>query len=295
MSSSGHLVDVGIPAYCKPEYLEEAIESVLAQTLPSWRLLVSDDSPPDESVAPVVEPYLSDPRVEYVVSRTGDCARNWTRVIQTGSAPYVAILHDDDRWHPEFLERHVAFLEREPECGFVCSSARIIDGGGKVVGQSRLYLDEGVYPPEVIAPMLLRKNLVKVAAVLVRRSAYEAVGPEFMDTLTYPDWEMWLRLALKFPMGYLRRRDADYRVHALASTTVDHRDRETVLELHRHLDALVERELPGARLGPVERARRWARLSLSTDLPPGAPGGKLLARARYLNRNVRVRFRRVYR
>ena len=62
-------------------------------------------------------------------------------------------------------------------------------------------------------PLLLRHNLIGMPTVLVRRSAYEAVGPAFDEHTVYFDYQMWLRLALRFPVGYLAVWDASYRVH----------------------------------------------------------------------------------
>ena len=83
-------VDVANPTCGRPEYLVEAIESVLAQTLPEWRLTVSEDGPGSDAVAAAMAPYLSDACVRYVVTgqRLG-AARHMTRLIRAGTAPYV--------------------------------------------------------------------------------------------------------------------------------------------------------------------------------------------------------------
>ena len=138
------LVDVGIPTHDRPVFVVEAVESVLAQTFERWRLVVSEDGPGNPEVAAALRPYLDDPRVTHEVSgRPLGAAANMSRVLASGSAPYVAILHDDDRWEPEFLERRVDFLEAHPECAFVFSGHMDIDGNGDRTGHSKLRLDPG--------------------------------------------------------------------------------------------------------------------------------------------------------
>ena len=96
---------------------------------------------------------------------------------------------------------------------FVFSANREIDERSSETGRSRQVLAEGVHPPEQLVPLLLRHNLIGMPTVLVRRSAYEAVGPAFDEETLYFDYQMWLRLALRFPVGYLAVWDASYRVH----------------------------------------------------------------------------------
>ena len=63
-------VDVGIPTVGESPYLAEAVESMLAQTLTSWRLVIRENGPGLDSVRRTLEPYLGDPRVKHVVAGT---------------------------------------------------------------------------------------------------------------------------------------------------------------------------------------------------------------------------------
>jgi glycosyltransferase involved in cell wall biosynthesis len=241
------VVDVGIPAYLRPTYIIETIESVLAQTFPSWRLTVSDDGPGAGDVQRAVEPYLADPRVRYVPTgqRLG-VSGNWTRIIQLANAPYVAILHDDDRWQPDFLSQHVGFLTANPNCGFVFSGTNRIDHAGHFLSHFTPPLAPGIYTPKEIAPLLLRRNLVgSTPAVLVRRDAYQSVGPFFDGSYPHCDYEMWIRLALSFPVGYLGICSADYRTHEASTTYRIRPDGRNVARLADHFIELADRKHPG--------------------------------------------------
>ena len=257
-------VDVGMPTRGAAPYLEQAIESVLAQTEPDWSLFISENGPGE--LEDRVEPFLSDERVRF--SPTGEdlgAARNHTRLLEAGTAPYVAILHDDDRWDPEWLARRVDFLERHPECGFVFGGNREIDGESRVTASSELVLAEGVHQPEEIVPLLVRHNIVGIPTVLARRSAYEAVGPEFTEETVSFDYEMWLRLALRFPVGYLAVRDADYRVHGSQVTMTNRKRGEDQIRLIERIRALVA-ERPGIPTDERVLRRRLAGAHLSAAL-----------------------------
>ena len=121
-------VDIGIPTLGDSPYLVETIESVFAQTHTEWTLTISENGPGLPSVRRELEPFLSDPRVHHLITgqKLGR-GSNHNVLIRRGSAPYVGIVHDDDRWHPDFLERRVAFMEEHPTCGFVYSGHIVID------------------------------------------------------------------------------------------------------------------------------------------------------------------------
>jgi glycosyltransferase involved in cell wall biosynthesis len=213
------LVDVGIPTFGEPRFLVEAIESVLAQTLTGWRLTISENGPGSAAVAAAVHPFLSDSRVRYVTTgRNLGAAGNWSGLIRTGQAPYVALLNDDDLWEPGFLERRVTFLEGHQSCAFVFSPCDFVDESGAFIHSFDVGLGEGVQPRTTFLRSLYMGNLVSIPTILVRRTGYEAVGSEFNARLLFFDYEMWLRLASQFDAGFLPGADARYRVHAAQTT-----------------------------------------------------------------------------
>jgi glycosyltransferase involved in cell wall biosynthesis len=276
MSGDGVVVDVGIPTHAEPKWLTESIESVLAQTLRSWRLVISENAPvKGEAIARIVEPYLGDGRIKHVVTGANlPSQTNGTRLIQTGTAPYVAVLHDDDRWDPDFLERRVDFLERHPQCGYVFGDSRLIDDEGKQIGVVAAPLEEGVHARRDYVPRYLALEIKPMMpSLLVRRSAYEAVGPYFDARFAGDDWEMWLRLALRFPVGYLSVFDSDYRIHP-KQLTYSIRWGEELIVFAQHLEDLVDRMLPDVQLSPRELRRRRSDAFLSAALDAAEEGDR---------------------
>src|SRR5687768_8986516 len=152
-AADSHLVDIGIPTRGRPRYLVEALETVLAQTETRWRVTISENDVGDAAVAAALAPYLEDPRITH--SPTGrdiGLAANHTRLLQQATAPYLAILHDDDRWEPHFLERRLAFLQDHPAAGFVFSPALSIDDEGRTIGRFKADFEEGQLEPAVVLP-----------------------------------------------------------------------------------------------------------------------------------------------
>jgi hypothetical protein len=243
-----------MPTRSVAPFIDEAIDSVFGQTYENWTLLISENGAPGGELERRLAPYLDDPRVRYqAVGADLSAAMNHTRLIGVGDAPYVGVLHDDDRWQPEFIERRVAFLEQHPECGFVFSGNDEFDADSRPTGSSDFVLAEGVYPPREILPLLVRRNVIGMPTLLVRRSAYEAIGAAFDEETVFFDYLMWLRLAARFPVGYLAVRDAVYRVHDTQITMTPTRRGVQQLRLFEQIEELL------ASVPEIEVDRRWLR------------------------------------
>jgi glycosyltransferase involved in cell wall biosynthesis len=114
------------------QYLAQAIESVLAQTLGALELLAVDDASTDDTPA-ILEAYAArDARVRVLLN-----ARNLgpypsaNRALQEARGTYVARIDADDLCEPERLSRQVHFMEANPRCLLLGSGYRSIDGSGR--------------------------------------------------------------------------------------------------------------------------------------------------------------------
>jgi glycosyltransferase involved in cell wall biosynthesis len=263
-------VDIGMPAYKRPQFIAEAIESVLAQSHTDWRLFVSENGPGGGEVEAAVRPYTADPRVTF--SPTGENrgpAANWTRVVQAGDAPYVSVIQDDDKWEPGFLARRVAFLEQHPECAFVFSGERKMDQHGREVAIERTralppkdiseVLPQGVYQPREFITAMYRNKLGGIhtpaicsVGVMSRRASLASVGATFDANYPFLYWdvELYMRMALRYPTGFLAVRDGIQRLHHPSLTSESNFDGEHWLRFHAYHSAWFRRELPGLKLPP---------------------------------------------
>jgi glycosyltransferase involved in cell wall biosynthesis len=285
-----------MPAHGKPVFLAEAIASVLGQSYERLRLTVLDDSGGRE-IEDAVRPFLGDERLDYRKSDPLSATAAMTALIGAGDGRYFAFLHDDDRWDPGFLARRVEFLEAHPDCGLVFSGHVDIDGGGRITARARAPYPEGIVPRESIVSEMQRRNVVDVMhCVLTRRSALEAAGPWLDDD--FPrlfDWELWLRLVMRFPVGCIDAQDAQYRAHDAQISSHPGRAGD-FRQLVDHADELAASLAPEHRLDERERRRRGAGLSLSAaldSLQAGDPGaaraalGEALAADRAVMRDRR--------
>lgn len=189
-----------IPTYNNAWFLKEAIDSVLAQTHPAHEIIVVDDGSTDDTGA-VVQAY---PQVKYIKKENGgpNSARNVGLAQATGEL--VAFLDADDRWEPIKLARQVALFEQHPELGLVYGNYKIIDtDGADCPDIPTVPLDKEL--KGMVFEKLLPGNLILGSAsnVLIKKSVFDTVGV-FDETLRVgEDWDMWLRIAEKYPIDYV--------------------------------------------------------------------------------------------
>ncbi len=180
------LVSVIMPAYNSGIYIEAAIRSVIAQTIPDWELLVLDDGSTDATCAIVDALAAEDPRIRLIQSETNlGVAQARNRGFDLARGQYIALLDSDDLWKPEKLEAQLALL-KETGADFSYCSYAIVDGEGKPVKGDYLV------PPEVTFESLLRENHIGCSTVLLRREI--VTQHRFHPNYYHEDYVLWLQL-----------------------------------------------------------------------------------------------------
>ena len=116
----GPTVVIGMTLYNKARHLREALDSLLGQTVADFGLVLLDDASADDTEAIAKEYVARDPRVRYHRhAQRQAMVATWHEVVEIAanefpSARYFAWASDHDRWHPRWLERLVAEIDRDP-------------------------------------------------------------------------------------------------------------------------------------------------------------------------------------
>ncbi len=175
-------VTVIIPCHNLGAYLDEAVDSVLAQTYQDFDIIVVDDGSTDDRTNALLARY-DRPRTRVIrQTRRGlPAARN--RGLAETRATYICALDADDRLAPTYLERSVSVLEADPGLTF---ASHWVQTFGDETATWR--------PERCDLAAVLDMNTINGAA-LVRRDALVAVGG-WDETMRdgCEDWDLWLRL-----------------------------------------------------------------------------------------------------
>jgi glycosyltransferase involved in cell wall biosynthesis len=211
------LVTVAIPTYRRDRYLKDALESVLAQTVTDLEIVVSDNAS-SESTRALVDSYR-DPRIVY--SPLGEnigIHGNLTRCLHLGSAPYVAVLLDDDTMYPDNLEKKLAALDEHPTAGLAHAALDYIDHTGDVTIRNQNWTgspDPARFETgrEFLEQALAYGTRVCTSSALVRRTAVASRCHDERDRAA-SDLGLWLRMALSWDFVFVSEVLTTVRVHA---------------------------------------------------------------------------------
>ncbi len=104
------LVSIIMPSYDAAAYIGWSIQSVLSQTYANWELIIVDDCSTDNTDE-IVKPFLTDNRIKYFKNeQNSGAAVTRNRALRKAKGTWIAFLDSDDLWHPQKLEKQLAFM-----------------------------------------------------------------------------------------------------------------------------------------------------------------------------------------
>jgi glycosyltransferase involved in cell wall biosynthesis len=163
-------------------YLDEAVDSALAQTFGDFEILVVNDGSTDEFTNQLLAGYRR-PRTRVIHTENRGLAEARNTGIREAQGEYILPLDADDRIGPEYLEKGVALLDQQPDVGIVYCLAETF--GART----------GPWPsPSYSLGRMLLGNLIFCSA-LFRRADWERAGGYNPNMAAgWEDWDFWLSI-----------------------------------------------------------------------------------------------------
>ncbi|MGL4880200.1 MAG: glycosyltransferase family 2 protein [Waterburya sp.] len=231
-------VTVVIPAYNAIRYLAETMDTVLSQTYQDFEVLIVNDGSTDETPNWVNQLSEKEPKVRMISQVNKGLAAARNTGIKESEGEYIAILDADDLWEPTKLQKQVDCLDKNPKAGLCYTWTALADNEGKDTGRVVASHAEGN-----VWQQLTEINFVCCGSTpMIRRSCFETVGFFAEDLRFSEDWDMWLRIAMKYPFVVVKEPLIRYRQHPNNMS----KDCQSMLEGSR---ILIERNFANA---PIE-------------------------------------------
>lgn len=253
-------ISVILPVYNGGEYLKKSVQSVLSQSLVDFEFIVLDDCSSDGSYA-----YLSgieDKRLK-LFRNDINCGLffNLNRMAAMCSGRLIKLWSQDDIMFPDCLAEIVNFHQQHPAIGFSYTKYETIDAGGEVVQREINDITPEVISPDLHSRIALYSGSIagNIANVTITRQALDKVGFFIEHMKISGDFDMWVRIARFFPIGYIKKKLIYLRAHAGQLSRQEDlfifhlkEDSEVYRKLFSYLD---EKSKPSAR-----RLMRWSKL-----------------------------------
>lgn len=198
----GEKITVCVLTYNHVDVIESTLRTVLEQTVSGYEVIVSDDCSSDGTWERILDVARSDPRLTPVRTpeRIG-MPGNANFAVAQGTRPYVALLHHDDLYRADLLEKWAGVLDRHPDVGFVFNPYGVYQSD---------FVYEDPMPGEWIdGRWLLERYLfprwgcIVRGTAMIQRKAWEQVGGMRTQFGLLADIDLWMRLAMRGPVGYV--------------------------------------------------------------------------------------------
>jgi len=184
-----------IPTYNRRAFLEEAVQSVLAQTYRDFELIVVDDGSSDDTA---IFCESNRQRLRYFRQENSGPSAARNLGIARAQGVYLTFLDSDDLWAPRKLEIQIEFMKMHPQA-MVCYTDEIWIRRGVRVNQKKKHRKYSGWIFEHCVPLCI----VSPSSVLMRRDFFDRAGL-FDETLPVcEDYDLWLRASLQFPFHYI--------------------------------------------------------------------------------------------
>lgn len=255
-------ISVLMPVYNGELFLDEAIKSVLNQTMGDFELLAIDDGSTDRT-EDIIRSF-DDNRIRYIKNETNSrLIKTLNRGIEISRGEYIARMDADDISFPQRFQRQLEFFKRNPKIQVCGSYAIRIDENG-VHGALLKRPSGGELLNSIWLPNPLIHPTVMMKSELARKYSYD------LNSLHCEDYDLWIRMAkngvvidnLTAPLLY-------YRVH---SSGVSVQNRELQLKnsfavFMRHYNSNITYEEFCDLIGVTSRMSLWNRIQKLKQIP----------------------------
>ena len=217
VNSTPPIVSVIVPMYNVGKYIEQCIESVLAQTFRHFEVLCIDDECTDDTLHKLAQ--FQDPRIRIISQKNRGLSGARNTGIFHSRGIYLAFLDADDFWAPDKLSKHVLHLNSRPSVGVSYCPSVLVDDDGQPMGIQQTPQLTNIASKTIMcrnpigngsAPVIRRQLLLKMN---LNEPGEERLMVFDESLRQSEDIELWLRIALntswkfegiKYPLTFYR-------------------------------------------------------------------------------------------
>lgn len=216
------MISIVIPLYNKEEYIEKTLNSIRKQSFKDFECIVVNDGSTDKSVS-IVETFLEDSRFKlYSIPNSGvSCARNFGVLKATND--YVSFLDADDYWHENFLYEMVKLIHEFPNVlVFSVTRELIYNDKRKVYYSPYLPLVNDVGYIDFFKIISKGEPPLHSSSSCFNKAVFGKSGYFKVGQKNFEDHDLWMRVALYFPIVYLNKILVYHQKEILNSASQNH-------------------------------------------------------------------------
>lgn len=212
------LISIALATYNGERFIRQQMDSILAQTLSDFEVVICDDCSADSTIQILTEYASADSRIKIFKNEHNlGFKKNFEKIISLCKGEFIAFCDQDDIWEPDHLQILIQEIDSN-DC--VCGNALLIDSKGDSLRQTmREIIPIRILPQntEDFFSHEVYGNIVQGAASMIRQSLVKEILP-IPDSVVYHDWWIALNASKNNGCKYVDRIILKYRQHESSIT-----------------------------------------------------------------------------
>jgi alpha-1,3-rhamnosyltransferase len=206
------IVSIVVPCYNHAKYVKDTIQSIINQSYENIELIIIDDGSKDGSVAMIQEMISACQnrfrRFEFRHRANKGLSKTLNEGIEWAEGKYFSALASDDIYMPNKVEFQVEFMEDNKQYGMCYGKVLVFENSIDNTFEYNSSNRQGWVFNELIND----GNFIPAPSVFILKDVFNKVG-RYDETLFMEDWDMWLRIAKEYQIGYVDEYLVYYRRH----------------------------------------------------------------------------------
>lgn len=233
------MISVVIPLYNKEKSIASTLRTVLNQTFSDYEIVIVNDGSTDGSVEEIEK--VQDDRIRLVHQPNAGVSAARNRGIEEAKGDLIAFLDADDEWKPEYLATQYHLFQKYPECSVFACNYEFRDVEGKVtptIIHKLSFAEEDGILSNYFEVASCSHPPLWTSAVVIRKSALQAIGGFLVGVTLGEDLITWARLAVYYKIVFTKRVVAIYNFRSQKQLVIPRRAPDTndiVGELYEQL------------------------------------------------------------
>ncbi len=190
-------ISIIIPTFNRLELLSRELDSVYRQSFSDFEVIVVDDGSGDGTAEMISTKF---PQVHYHYQDNAGVSSARNKGLLNAKADWIAFLDSDDEWLPEKLLQQVQLIEQNPGAK-ICHTEEIWIRNGTRVNQMKKHRKAGGWIFQQCLPLCA----MSPSSIMIHRTVFEDVGVFDIELPACEDYDLWLRIAAKYPVLYIEQ------------------------------------------------------------------------------------------
>lgn len=202
------MFSVIIPAYNAEPFIRNSIQSVLAQTVDDFEIVVVDDGSKDNTKEVIKS--IEDLRIRYIYQENAGVSAARNKGIQSAKGEYVCFLDADDLWKPNHLEVLTNLINKYPEASVYLTGYEILLHNGKTILKCCPLVNGDMQSHNVFKQIWEHGYFIHTNSIACKSAAFNTVGLFEVGIKNGEDDDMWYRLFSFFSAAISREITTTY-------------------------------------------------------------------------------------